>query len=184
MASKALLMRQKGPFRYLERELFQVIELPYAGDKLSMVILLPRKGVDLARVEQALSPEGLRQWRSAMEEEDVVVFLPRFKTTMRFVLNDELAALGMPDAFDQARANFSGMTGRPNLYISLVVHKAFVDVNEEGTEAAAATAVVMTGKSAHRDTVFQADRPFIFAIVHRESGSILFLGRVMDPAQG
>lgn len=179
-AGKADMMMQKGRFNYLEQELFQLLELPYAGEKLSMIVLLPKKGVDFRKVEQMLSPDSLRRWRASMQEEDVVVFLPRFKTTMRFVINGELADLGMKDAFNEA-ADFSGMTGRRDLYISLVIHKAFVDVNEEGTEAAAATAVVMSTKSMQRDAMFRADRPFIFAILDKESGSVLFLGRLMNP---
>lgn len=118
-----------------------------------------------------------------MEEMEVRVFLPKFKTTTRFYLNNPLIAMGMPNAFDENLADFSGIMGKKDLYISKVIHKAFVDVNEEGTEAAAATAVVMSTKSFSRNVEFRADHPFVFTIMDRKSGSILFLGRLMDPTQ-
>jgi len=97
-------------------------------------------------------------------------------------LDEALAALGMPDAFDADKADFSGMTGQPDLFISSVVHKAFVDVNEAGTEAAAATAVIMELKAMPSESVtLKINRPFIFAIIDRETGTILFMGRVLDP---
>ena len=177
------LMFQAGPFRYLGEKEFELLELPYAGDRLSMVVLLPRKGIELAKVEQLLTAENLKSWRSSMEEMEVRVFLPKFKTTTRFYLNNPLIAMGMPNAFDENLADFSGIMGKKDLYISKVIHKAFVDVNEEGTEAAAATAVVMSTKSFSRNVEFRADHPFVFTIMDRKSGSILFLGRLMDPTQ-
>lgn len=177
----APLMMQTGNFNYLEAAKFQLLELPYAGHRLAMLVLLPRKGVALADVEQLLTPENLRAWRASMEMDQVRVFLPRFKTESRFVLNDPLVALGMKDAFDENLADFSGIMGKKDLYISKVIHKAFVDVNEEGTEAAAATAVVMSTKSISLDPVFRADHPFVFTILDKQSGSILFLGRLMNP---
>lgn len=118
-----------------------------------------------------------------MSKNKVEVFLPKFRLEMASLLNDKLQGLGMEDAFDESRADFSGMTpARPGLYISKVVHKAFVDVNEEGTEAAAATAVIMAIKSVmSANPVFRADRPFLFMIREVASGSILFLGRCADP---
>ena len=124
-----------------------------------------------------------KNWVSHYKQE-VIVSLPKFKMISEFLLNETLEALGMTDAFDVASADFSGMTPDPvGLYISAVVHKAFVDVNEEGTEAAAATAVVMTLRSAMPEPkpVFRADHPFIFVIRDKSSDSILFVGRVMDP---
>jgi serpin B len=159
-----------------------MLELPYEGGRLSMLIMLPGKGSSLSKMEKLLTSENLRQWRSSMHEGKVTVALPRFKTTTGFVLNDQLVAMGMKDAFDEKKADFSGMTGRPKLYISKAIHKAFVDVNEEGTEAAVATAIVMNTKNGHRTIVFSADHPFLFMIFDKESGSILFLGRLMNPA--
>jgi serpin B len=148
-----------------------------------MIVLLPQKGIKLAKVEQALTLENFNRWRSSMHQQEVRVSLPKFKTTQRFILNDPLQALGLKDAFDEMNADFSGMTGNKKLYISKVIHKAFVDVNEEGTEAAAATGVTMHTLAMRIQPVFQADHPFVFAIVDKQSGSILFLGRIMNPKQ-
>jgi serpin B len=175
------LMSQTGQFKYLDTETLELLELPYVGDRLSMLVLLPRKGIELEKVEQILTSENLRAWRSSMEDTGVRVFLPKFKTLTRFELNDSLIALGMKDAFDEDLADFSGIPGKKDLYISKVIHKAFVDVNEEGTEAAASTAVVMSTKSMRIEPIFRADHPFIFAILDKQSGSILFLGRLMNP---
>lgn len=116
-------------------------------------------------------------------EREVLVSLPRFKATNRFKLNETLASLGMIDAFSDTKANFAGMDGRPDeLYISAAIHKAYVEVNEEGTEAAAATAVVMSKRSVPaRPPTFRADHPFIFLIREKRTGSILFAGRLSDP---
>jgi serpin B len=175
------LMSQNDKFKYLDANTFEALELPYAGDKLCMLVLLPQKGTELGKLEQMLTLENLRAWRSSMREMNVRVFLPKFKTESRFLLNDPLTALGMTDAFDENLADFSAIMGKKDLYISKVIHKAFVDVNEEGTEAAAATAVVMLTKSFSPEPVFRADHPFLFAILDKQSGSVLFLGRLMNP---
>ena len=112
----------------------------------------------------------------------VKVYIPRFKFTQMFGLSEDLSKMGMEDAFDENKADFSGINGRKNdLYISKVIYKAFVEVNEEGTEAAAATAVILDTKALIEELVFKADHPFIFFIRDKETGSILFMGRVMDP---
>lgn len=182
------MMNQTDSFNYGADQLSQFLELPYAGDRLSMLILLPRQGVGLAPVEQALAGDNVRKWRASMRNEKVIVSIPRFKVTARFDLKNPLVAMGMRDAFDENRADFSGMAGHRGLYIWKIIHKAFVEVNEEGTEAAAATAVTtkltMSLHSERRQLVFRADHPFIFAVLDRRSGSILFLGRVMNPQQG
>ena len=177
----APMMAQEGTFRYLAQDLIEVVELPYAGNQVSMVIVFPRKGVNLGRVEGMLTPENLRQWLSRMPEKKMEVIIPKFKLESSFLLNRALASLGMPDAFTQ-QADFSGMTGQKDLLISAAIHKAFVEVNEEGTEAAAATAIVM-GTKAVMDAPprFVADRPFIFAIVDKTTSSVLFLGRLDEP---
>ncbi len=168
---------------------FQAIELPYKGEELSMVVLLPGKKDGLADLEKAMTASRLAGWiaglRGAPEAEKVLVYLPKFKVTAEFMLKDALAGLGMKDAFDPRAADFSGMNGAVHdLYISAVVHKAFVDVNEEGTEAAAATAVVMVTASAKPPPpVFRADHPFVFLIRDNRSGSVLFMGRVANPKQ-
>lgn len=180
-ATPAFLMSQTAKFKYLNADALELLELPYAGDRLSMLVLLPEKGTQLSKVEQMLTPENLRTWRTSMEEVRVRVLLPKFKTETRFVLNDPLIELGMKDAFDEKLADFSGIMGKKDLYISKVIHKAFIDVYEEGTEAAAATAVIMSTKSMSIEPVFRADHPFIFLILDNQSGSILFLGRLMKP---
>ncbi len=175
------MMSQKAQFAYAETETLQLLELPYAGDQLSMVILLPKELDGLADLEKSLTPGSLRECLQGLRKQEVVVQVPRFKLTSEFSLARVLASMGMTDAFSR-EADFSGMTGDTELFISAVIHKAFVDVNEEGTEAAAATAVVMTLKSAPlRPPIFRADHPFLFLIRDNQSGSILFLGRVVNP---
>ena len=158
----------------------QMLEMPYKGDDLSMVILLPRHNDGLDELEHRLSAEHLTNWLKQARPTMVDVSLPRFRLTQQFELGDTLAAMGMSTAFSSA-ADFSGMDGRRDLFFSAVVHKAFVDVNEEGTEAAAATAVVMRAMAVRISERFQADHPFIFLIRDKQSGSILFLGRVTNP---
>jgi serpin B len=177
------LMTQEGPFSYAEGDRLQILEMPYIGDALSMIILLPRQVDDLAELEDALSPETLDQWTTNLREREVQVFVPRFKITAQFRLDRALINLGMVDAFDMGKADFSGMDGlKAWLYIAAVLHKAFVEVNEEGTEAAAATAVVMKMRSLPLPPpIFRADRPFLFLIRENRTGSILFLGRVVNP---
>lgn len=177
------MMNQAKEFSYFENETAQILEMPYEEDKLSMVILLPKEKKGISGLEKLLNPENFRSWLSILRKQEVIVSLPRFKMTSEFLMNEALKSLGMADAFDMKLADFSGMTPDPiGLYISKVIHKAFVDVNEEGTEAAAATAVVMTLRGMPEPKpVFRADHPFIFIIRDIRSGSILFIGRVMDP---
>ena len=120
----------------------QVLEMPYVGEELSMVILLPKKIDGIGQLEADLTAENLAQWLGKACKREVIVTIPKFKMTSKFSMENVLQAMGMTDAFSEA-ADFSGMTGRRDLFISAVIHKAFVDVNEEGTEAAAATGVVM-----------------------------------------
>jgi len=176
-------------FGYWEDETLQVLELPYVGKDLAMVVLLPRKRDGLAELEEALSVANLERWTGRLAPRKVVVHLPKFKMTWGTKdLTQALIAMGMPDAFSPAKADFSGMDGnRPGgerawLYISQVLHKAFVEVNEEGTEAAAATAVVMRLLAMpDPPPSFRADHPFLFLIREQATGSILFMGRVADP---
>jgi len=136
----------------------------------------------LSNVEKKLSAGGLSQWLASLAKQKVVVFIPKFKLTDQFALADVLKSMGMTDAFLPGLADFSGMNGKKDLFISAVIHKAYVDVNEEGTEAAAATGITMGITSAPaRMPVFRADRPFLFLIRDNHTGSILFIGRVMNP---
>ena len=176
------MMNQRESFGYAETDTLQVLEMPYVGKELSMVILLPKKMSGLGALERQLSAEHLAQWLDPLAQREVVVSIPKFKMTDKFSLGPVLASMGMPLAFSR-EADFSGMTGGRDLYISSVIHQAYVDVNEEGTEAAAATAVTMrlTSIGPDRTPIFRADHPFIFMIRDTVSGGILFLGRVMNP---
>jgi len=173
-------MYQKSKFNYAENDMIQILEMPYIGDKLSMVILLPKEKGTIKQLENRLTVENLKNWLLMLRSQEVNVWIPKFKTTSRFYLEESLKQMGMPDAFSLPPADFSGITGINDLFINKVIHKAFVDVNEEGTEAAAATAVVMT-KGISMAKAFKADHPFIFMIRDKHSGSILFLGRIMNP---
>lgn len=176
------LMYQLGKFKFAETDQLQILELPYSGGEIAMDILLPKSQSDLSWLESNLESANFESWLSKMTEKKVGVFLPRFKLEKELLLGNHLQSLGMIDAFDENIADFSGMS-KTFLYITHVIHKAFVEVNEEGTEAAAATAVVMGTKSAAIDkpVIFRADRPFFFMIRDIQSGSILFMGRMADP---
>jgi serpin B len=179
------LMHRKDHFKYHDGGDFQALELPYKGKDLSMVVLLPKKVNGLAALEGRLTTANLAAWLDRLREQEVQVALPRFKVTRAFNLNKVLEALGMRRAFIPGGADFTGMSGSNGrkLFIQAVVHKAFVDVNEEGTEAAAATGVA-EGQEAEpvAPPVFRADHPFVFLIRDNRSGSILFLGRLTNPA--
>ena len=178
------MMHQTEKFAYLKAEGLQALELPYEGHALSMVILLPDKVDGLTDLEQGLTADKLFAWRGQMKRRQVELTLPKFKMTSEFALKGVLSSLGMVDAFTTA-ADFSGMDGSKNLSIQHVIHKAFVDVNEDGTEAAAATAVAVAVTSAplepEQPIVVKVDHPFVFAIRENQTGSILFIGRVVAP---
>lgn len=178
--SRVPFMHHRARFPYAEGPAFQALELPYVGDELSLVVLLPKEREGLAKFERDVAA-SVAALKFGLREVDVA--LPRFKMTSGFELKNTLSALGMPLAFTGS-ADFSGMNGRGGLAISAVFHKAFVDVNEEGTEAAAATGVVMkraAAKLVDSPVVFRADHPFVFAIREVKTGCILFLGRVANP---
>jgi serpin B len=179
------MMTQKREFRYAEIERLKVLELPYEGGELSMIILLPSRADGIRKLESNLTVENLKQWKHRLRKREVLVFLPKFTMTSTFRLDKTLVSMGMVDAFNDSKANFAGMDGRPDwLYIGAVLHKAFVDVNEEGTEAAAATAVVMKARAMPAPPpTFRADHPFLFLICENQTGSILFMGRVNDPTK-
>ncbi|MFH2019298.1 MAG: serpin family protein, partial [bacterium] len=178
---KVPMMNQQEEFKYMEENGFQALEMPYIDNELSMVVLLPDKVDGLADLEKSLTMENLTTWLLKLRKQKIDAWLPRFKMTCEFSLADVLKSMGMSDAFALPPADFSGMTGKKDLFISAVIHKAFVEVNEEGTEAAAATAVGIGLTSARQIPVFRADHPFIFLIRDIRSGSILFMGRVMNP---
>jgi len=183
------LMYQSNHFGYAESSNLQVLQMPYKGDKLSMVILLPAKPDGLPNLERNLTTANLEKWLSFSQPE-VAVWLPKLKFEQRFKLKDPLSKMGMADAFNEAgKADFSGITNQTNLHIGDVIHKAFVEVDESGSKAAAATAVTMCdeGRCYAEKSVrpmpklFRADRPFLFLIKDQESGSILFMGRFVNP---
>ncbi len=174
------MMNQLAPFRYTETEQLQLIELPYEGDALSMVVLLPKERDGLASLERGFGQDELDTLLAAAHETQIQVALPRFQVDSAFCLKKALIALGMTDAFDASKADFSGLTDDPaGLYITAVAHKTRVEVNEEGTEAAGATAVVMSKRGMLLR--FQADHPFLFLIRDTRSNAILFLGQVANP---
>ena len=180
---KVSMMSQTAEFPYADLDSLQVVELPYQGDELSMLIVLPKSTDGLSTLESRLSQKTLNEWTGKLVKTEIIVRLPKFKITWGTeLLNGKLKKLGMRDAFD-GNANFSGMDGDPHgLFIGAVLHKAFIDVKEEGTEAAAATAVVMTRCVAPEvKPVFLADHPFLFLIQENKTGSVLFMGRVIDP---
>ena len=171
----------EAEFDYTETKNLQVLELPYEEEELSMTIFLPKEN-NLSYLEENLNLENIKEWKDNLRERRVDVYLPKFTLNTKYNLNDSLKKLGMPSAFS-ANADFSGMTGSKDLFISLVVHQAFIDVNEEGTEAAAATGVVMKETAAPINIpVFKADHPFIFMIQDAKNQEILFMGKIVNPA--
>jgi serpin B len=181
----APLMFQSLHCPSMEDAQVQIIELPYFGDELSMVILLPRTVDGLPALEQKLTPQFIDQSIAQLVSRPVNVHLPKFKLACQFELADVLAAMGMSDAFSNSAADFSGMTTSDRFHISTVIHEAVMDVNEEGTEAAAATAVGMKALAIVArpppPIEFRADHPFIFLIRQQSTGAILFAGRVVNP---
>ncbi|XP_072294522.1 leukocyte elastase inhibitor [Eucyclogobius newberryi] len=177
---------KKMPFNYIPELGLQIVGLPYVDNDLSMYILLPEEtsaGTEgVHKIESKLTQGNLDEWTDPanMESVDVHVHLPKFKMEEDYELNDPLAKMGMSDVFCSAKADLSGMNGQGGLFLSTVAHKAFVEVNEEGTEAAAATAG-MVSFCMFREEHFTADHPFLFLIKHRATNSILFLGRFMSP---
>ena len=179
---KVPMMSQKSTFRHLADGDIQVLELPYRGGDISMLVLLPAGRDGLGRLEGQLTSENLNRWTSRLELANVDVLLPRFKISSRFSLSPTLAALGMPDAFDGLHADFTGMTAQRPLFINAVEHGAMVEVDEEGTVAAAATGVSFGCAKQPRPAAFHADHPFIFLIQDRPTGTMLFMGKVVDPS--
>jgi serpin B len=192
---KAPLMHRTGEFNYLDGGMFQALEIPYKNKELSMIVFLPKNIDGLAALEQSMNGASMEQWLGQLRPTSkVIVTMPKFKMETQFRLKDTLQVMGMKQAFDKRMADFSGMASKEtmlregNLYISAVVHKAFVDVNEEGTEAAAATGAEMgvsacAGCGPPPPPVFRADHPFLFLIRDNKSGSILFMGRVARPQE-
>ena len=182
------LMHREGAYNYFDGGTFQVLEIPYKGAELSMLVFLPKDPGGLPALEQSLTPPELQRWLGGLQAESkVILTLPKFKMTRAFELGKALSAMGMKQAFARGAADFSAMTGKRDLWISAAIHKAYVDVDEEGTEAAAATATVFRTLSMRapqpEPIVFRADHPFLFLIRDNRSRGILFIGRVADPTK-
>ncbi len=175
------MMHQTGNFKYLSTKNFQVIELPYIGQTVSMVIFLPNKLTGIKNLDKYLTLKNFYLYLSELRTKNINIYLPKFKLKTRYYLKSILCQLGMKDAFSN-KADFSGITGKPNLKIKKVIHQAYIKVDEKGSEAAAATAVVFKLKCIMMPITFRADHPFIFFIIHNPTKTILFMGRVVNPA--
>jgi serpin B len=179
-------MNMENSLEYTRNELFSAIHLPYGKGDFNMTVILPGDGQTTGDVMSALTLENWKKWvKGFKKEENVEVTMPRFKFSWEMQLNDILKKMGMPKAFTPYVADFSGINGENNLYVSFVKHKTFVDVNESGTEAAAVTAVGISVTSMPMDPPkkinFRVDRPFIFTITEKNTGTILFIGEIRAP---
>lgn len=176
------MMAQQGDYQYYETNQFQAISLPYGNGRLSLYIFLPKSNVTLQTFYQGLTPENWNIWMAQFSEQAGSIQLPRFQFEYSTSLNEALQALGMGSAFDAAQADFSGISPEA-IAIDQVRHKTFIEVNEEGTEAAAATSIGMTRAAIRLKQPFQmvVDRPFFSAIRDNQTGTILFMGSVMNP---
>jgi serpin B len=180
------MMSQAGNYQYLETGNFQAVSLPYGGGRVSFYVFLPASSSSLGAFEKSLTEANWQQWMTQFHATDGDISLPRFRVTYEATLNDALKALGMGTAFDESRANFSGMIqmGGQNVYISRVKHKTFAEVNEEGTEAAAVTSTEMRATSMRIEPQrfrMVVDRPFFCAIRDNATGAVLFMGSIYDP---
>lgn len=176
-------MTIEKPFNFYSHSKFDLLEMPYGGGKYSMLIFLPGNGKSTTDVISLLTPANVSDWISKMTEQKKEVFLPKFEFKFDNSLVDELSALGMTDAFNDAKANLTGISDAAKLVISEVVHKSYIKVDERGTEAAAVTGITVRVTSVGPDNSFRVDRPFVFAIREKDSNAILFIGKVLDPRQ-
>jgi serine protease inhibitor len=183
-ARKIPMMVQSGKFNYYKGDGFQAISLPYGKKRLSMYVFLPDKGTGLSEFQNKLNARNWAQWMGGFRSTEGEILFPRFKCEYAVELAKALTALGMGVAFDGGKADFSRIC-KEKICISRVIHKSFVEVSEEGTEAAAATAVVMLKSMAAKPDRFSmnVDRPFFFAIVDGKTGSLLFMGSIVEPAR-
>jgi len=179
---KTLMMEQTGDFHYMESQGVKALDLPYAGKMLSMIVILPVEDVPPFKVDALMSSSGLDKLVNDLIRSGIVrvhVKLPKFKASSEFDLARTFSQMGLSQAFG-INADFSGMTDHKGFFIGNVIHKAYIDVNEEGTEAAAASSVIMM-KAVHMHSEFIADRVFMFLIRDNRTGSILFMGRIANP---
>lgn len=159
----------------------KVIELPYSGDSVAMLLVLPNEINGVSQLEQVINTEIMSQWIMSLENTTVKVSIPKFILSQHFELKEALSKLGIIDLFEPGIADLSGISSVESLYVSHVIHKAHIDVNERGTEAAAASGVVMQKRSLDMPPEFYANHPFLFIIYHKTSSAILFMGRVKKP---
>jgi serpin B len=181
---KVPTMHQSKKHHYFEDDLLQALQMRYVGGSHAMLLLLPKKGTTLAAFEKKLTPDRLKQVIAGLKTQTVRVALPKFKIEQSLSLAGLLVDMGMPSAFVEGQADFSGINdGKEPMWVSHVLHKTFIDVHEEGTEAAAATAMLKMGRAMEpaKPVSFQADRPFVFLLRDVRTGLVLFMGRVMDP---
>jgi serpin B len=180
---QAPLMNQTANFDYMDNDQLQAVRMPYVGDDVAMIVLLPKSTGGLPAVEKALDAKLLDGVTAAFKSQQVNITLPKFKANQTLPLNGTLAALGIKKAFTN-QADFSGMTGSRDLYLSSAIHKAFIAVDEDGTEAAAATGLMVAGMAMRVPPPaieFKADHPFLLLLTDTKTGVVLFIGRVENP---
>ena len=181
---QAPTMTLENQFKYYSNQTFQMLEMPYGSGKYSMIIFLPNTGKNTNDIISELNPENVNNWISKLAEQKKKVFLPKFEFKFDDSLIDELTALGMTDAFNQTKANLTGISEDAKLFISAVTHKTYIKVDERGTEAAAVTGITVGLTSVGPDNnTFRVDHPFVFAIREKDTQAILFIGKVLNPNQ-
>jgi serpin B len=178
------MMRQEATLNYTSNDLFEAVDLYYGSSNFSMVVMLPKNGYAPDDIINEMTPGSWSDWMSGFGEMNINLSLPKFKLSYDTLLNQVLGNLGMGIAFNPTMADFTGINKNGSLFISFVRHKTYIDVNEEGTEAAAVTIVGIEYTSVGGDTPYQfvVNRPFLFAIKERDTEAIIFLGKVMEPA--
>lgn len=169
-------------FNYVSNDELQMAELPYADSSMSMLVILPARNVSFSALEQKMTSTVYNEWIRSLKPEIINLMMPKFSTTTDFELSDVLKKMGMPLAFS-LQADFSGMDGKKDLMIDKVIHKAFVEVSEKGTEAAAATAVVIRQKTTILRPGLILNRPFMIILKENKYNSILFMGRINNPSE-
>jgi len=173
------MMYVMDSFVHADTDTHQILEMPYVGDRISMLVLLPNERDGIGALEESLSAENLEEWRGSLDWKRLQVFFPKFSLDVTYDLRDDLKEMGVRSVFDIDRADLSGIAEGGSLYVSDTIHKAFINVNEAGTEAGATTALA---PSTAGPPTFLANHPFVFVIQDRETGSILFIGRLSDPS--
>lgn len=176
------MMQQKNKFRFYSNTGFKAVELPYGNDSYGMIIVLPNQETGIDSFIQSFDADKFDLMKSNFTEHELTLYFPRFKLEYESKLNDYLIALGMADAFSPAKADFRRITTVEQIYINEVKHKTFVEVNEEGTEAAAVTSIGIGLTSIGEEVTFRVDQPFLFFIYEKHTGTILFSGKIIDPS--